>query len=373
MDDTFFLILIIIFFSFCFITAAFSLTIILIFLCHWRGQFQSLTNLLTCNSCVATLYHSLAASNEILIVIISRGEETMIHPSFCKLSAAIYFSASLSIEYSYLCQAISRYFITNRSKNLSLLTFRTHYHLILLLWSVTFSFAGLMLFSPSAYQYEMESRMCLLTSKVFHTSFVAIMTAFCTPLVIIIVLYGLIIRQTTRTRNVQINFNANNIRTRRNIKAFQIILLFVTIMLVGGSPYSISVIINRISSLPTALYSLSILLMSASTMLESIAFFFTNKQIIRFVRIKFRIQPTGQSSKIVIPPRQNQVMPRLAVHHMTKDEHWFFRFLIGFVLVFSWFKFRLNLTDGNKFSSDFFVVDHLNVILLNSSQHRIKT
>ncbi|CAF1045730.1 unnamed protein product [Adineta ricciae] len=151
--------------------------------------------------------------------------------------------------------------------------------LIVLNWFVSGFFGMILLFIPLALQYEYESRMCLLTSKVFHTSIIGVMIAFCFPFLAIIFLYALILYHTTTSRRHLNVFNT--MRLRRNLKVFQMILMFVCILAIGGTPYFICVMMNRVTQIPWPWYSLSILCISLSAALESLALLFSNSFVQR--------------------------------------------------------------------------------------------
>jgi hypothetical protein len=255
------------------ITIIFALIIIVVIIYKWKNQSRSIINLLTCNSCATLLYHSIASIIQIPFLFTTRRTTT----TPCKIYAFIYFSSCATIAYSYLIQAISRYFITILYKHKTLLTFRTCWILISINWMISGMLAAFMFISPLAYQHESESRMCLLTSKVFTSSFIGVIIAFCIPLTIISLLYTLILHHTTRNR---INSNIfTKLRLKRNLKVFRNILLFTFILTIGGTPYFICVIVNHITKIPWPLYSLAILFISLSCTLESLALFYTNTQV----------------------------------------------------------------------------------------------
>jgi hypothetical protein len=271
--ETFFIITSTIFIILIIITIIFSSVIIVVIIYNWKNQSRTVTNLLLCNSCVALLYHSIATTIEISFLSTTYYWTT----NLCKLRAFIYFNSCSTIAYSYLIQSISRYFITILYKHKILLTFHINWILIIFNWIISGILAGCMFISPLAYQYESESRMCLLTSKIFVSSFIGIAIAFCIPFTTVILLYTLILYHTTRN---QLNSNIfTALRLRRNLRVFQNILIFVFILGIGGTPYLISVIINRRKNIPWQLYTISVLFISLSATLESVALFFTNIQI----------------------------------------------------------------------------------------------
>jgi hypothetical protein len=249
------------------------LLIIIIIIYNWKNQARPITNLLTCNSCVALLYHSIATIIEISFLRTAYHSNT----NLCKIHGFIYFSSCISIAYSYFIQSISRYFITILYKYKILLTLHINWFLIIFNWLIAGIVAGLIFIFPLAYQYESESRMCLLTSKIFLSSFIGVMLAFCIPYIIIILLYTLILCHTTQNKMNSNTFTA--LRLKRNLKVFQIILTSVCILGIGGTPYFISVIINPVVKVPWQLYTISILFISLSAALESVALFVMNTQI----------------------------------------------------------------------------------------------
>ena len=290
-NEIFFLVTSIIFILLIFITVVFASTIIITLVCHWKSRCRTIANLLTCNSCVTLLYQALATMIEIAFVHLDIDAANSHNPPtiFCRIRAFLYLSSCSTITYSYLIQAISRYFITVVYRYRFLLTFRTNWILIVISWILSILIAASMFSSPSAYQYEPESRMCLLTSKAFTSSFVSMTFAFCIPLQIIVLLYALILRRATRQQRTSSTLVA--LRLRRNLKVFQNILIFVSIMTLGGTPFFLSVVINRIHRIPWPWYSLSILFISLSCALESVALFFTNFQVKRLVCARMHGQP----------------------------------------------------------------------------------
>ena len=304
--EIFFLATSIIFILLTFITVVFASTIIITLVCHWKSRCRTIANLLTCNSCVTLLYQALATTIEIAFVHVDVDTaEAHIPPTiFCRIRAFLYLSACSTITYSYLIQAISRYFITVLYQHRILLTFRTNWLLIVTSWILSILIAASMFTSPSAYQYEPESRMCLLTSKAFTPSFLGMTLAFCIPLQIIILLYALILRSATRQQRTSNTLVAR--RLRRNLKVFQTILIFVSIMTLGGMPFFLSVVINRIHRIPWPWYSLSILFISLSCALEAVALFFTNFQVKKLVRTRIHGQALSQNdSRTVAVMRKN--------------------------------------------------------------------
>ncbi|CAF1512527.1 unnamed protein product [Adineta steineri] len=301
--EDFYIIISIIFIFLTIITLIFSSLTILIIIANWKFQCRSITNLLICNSCTCLLYYAIATIMKIAFMMISDLTKYIsLNTTFCQLSAALYFSACISVSLSFLVQAISRYFITILYKYKILLTFRINWILIISNWMISFIIPGFMFISPLAYHYESESRMCILTIKHFSTSFSAMIVIFCIPLCIIIFLYGLILQQSVHQNQIDSNTFAM-LRMKRNLKVFRNILISVTILGIGGTPYFICDIINRFIQIPSQLYSLSILFISISTTLNSLASCFINKKIRKLFYSTIKCQERETRTHI------NQILP----------------------------------------------------------------
>ena len=301
-DPAFFIVMGTLFILVALVTALFSLLTLTTILVCWNTQCRSTSNFLICNSCVATLFIDIAISMQIPHLFrVNQQDEENIYGTYCRIRGFLFLFACTEKMYSYLIQAISRYFITVLYKRKSLLTYRTNGLLILASWIYSFVLTTGMLISPVAFQYEVESRLCVMTSKVFHTSFTAMVLAFVVPLNIIIVLYGNILWRTLRTDQIQPDTISKR-NNKRNIKVFQNILILLTILIVGGSPFVFSIIINRIARSPWPLYAVSLLLITLSSAVESTVVFFTNKEVKEIILVKMRIHQADDRDAVMTHP-----------------------------------------------------------------------
>ncbi|CAF1636775.1 unnamed protein product [Adineta ricciae] len=120
--------------------------------------------------------------------------------------------------------------------------------------------------------------MCVLTTKVFYTSFPVITLVFVVPISIITTLYFVILRQSTG----QIHTNFGQFATprmKRTLKVFRNIMISVIVLATGGTPYFFCVVMNRFIEIPWQLYSIAFLFISLSATLNSLALLFINRQI----------------------------------------------------------------------------------------------
>jgi hypothetical protein len=282
--------------------------IIIIIVYHWRRQCRSIVNLLTCNSCVALLFYVITLCVQAPSIIQSIYFD--IHNTnsfFCKICACLATFGTAVLAYSYLVQAISRFFITILYKHKILLTFRTNWILIATSWIASGIIAGALFISPTAYQYEPESDFCTLTTNSFLTSFIASVIIQITTMNTMIILYGIILWHTTQHTRINPN-SASTLRAKRNKKVFKNILIFVSILSVGGTPYFLCIIINRIDRAPWPLYSLAFLFISFTAAIESIALLITNDQVKTILLAKLTRRQTNAPNN-VIRTRANQIVP----------------------------------------------------------------
>ena len=159
------------------------------FICYWRFHCRSISNLLTVNSCIAYLVFVIAVSNQIPCLFQSNEQQNNSRiTTLCKIRGFLVALTSITKVLSYLAQAISRYFITVLYKHKKLLTYRVNVIVIILNWIFGIIISSGFLISPVAFQYEPESRLCTLTSRVFFTSFSLTTIGFVIPVNIIVIL-----------------------------------------------------------------------------------------------------------------------------------------------------------------------------------------
>jgi hypothetical protein len=287
-NQSFFTIIGILFIIFSFIIITFSSAVIIIIVYYWRSELRSTANLLTCHSSVALFFYAITLSIQIPFIIQNNTllpDET--NTLSCKIRSFIATYATLIKAYSYLVMAICCFFVTVLYKHKILRSFLIHWMVIIMSWI----FSGIItlgtFLSPLAYAYEPESGLCFLTTKHFVTSFTVVTLVVVLTLGTIIILYGIIIRQITRYN--QINpISRSTLRAKRNMKVLRKICIFVSILLVGGTPYLFCTILHQIGQAPWPLYAIVHLFIASSAAVESIALLFTNDQVRTIFLAKLR-------------------------------------------------------------------------------------
>ena len=299
-EQTFFVIIGVLFILITSITVSFALATLIIIIRYWHPRCRSVANLLISNTCVSLLFFG--TSVFVLIPPLfqtGRPLDYVASKEFCRFRGVFFLITCIVKLASYMIKAISRYFITVLHRRRNLTTFRTNWTMIVISWIFSIALGSSILVSPIAIQYEPESRLCVLTSKVFETSFTLMSIAFLPTVNVIVVLYGIILWHTTRTNLVQPNYAAkwNN---RRNIKVFQNILLLILVVIVGGIPYLLAIIINKFSVIPWPWYSISILFIDLASAAEALVLFFTTKDVQGIVQLKLQVFRTNRSPIMTI-------------------------------------------------------------------------
>lgn len=274
-EEIFYISFALIYFLLSLIILLFSLIIILTITCYWHTQFRSVSNLLICNSSMTFVLYAIICCIQIPFMFLDDND----HSLSCQLRAFFTVYTAASQILAYLSQAIFRYFSMMHYRRKILLSYRVNIPIILLGWMLPLIITAGVLASPYGYRYEPESRLCFLTTKYFFTSALVGISVLFTPITIIIILYGFILRKITHDQR-QFQSNAINLmRYKRNLKVFHNIMISVVIIMVCGTPYIISMIINVFSRAPWIFYPLIMLSISFAAALESMVLFFRTSKI----------------------------------------------------------------------------------------------
>ena len=134
-------------------------------ICYGRLRYWT-----TVNTCIAYITCATAFVIQIPYLFQFNLNENDKYGVFCRFRAFMVLFTSGATVFSYLVQAISRYFTIVLYKCKILLTFRVHAIMVILGWILSLTVSSVLLISPIAYQYELEFGFCIISVKVFHTS-----------------------------------------------------------------------------------------------------------------------------------------------------------------------------------------------------------
>jgi hypothetical protein len=211
------------------------------------------------------------------------------------------------VAHSCIVQAVSRFFITILYKHKYLLTYRTHWIVIIISWVTNGIIAASMFISPLSYQYDPESHFCTLTAHNFLSSILVSILFVAVTVSIMVILYGIIFHHTLYHTRINPH-SASTLRARRNKRVFENILFSVSVHAVGGIPYIICIIMNRTNQAPWPLYSIAVLCLSYTSAIHAMFLLLINDQVKRILVEKL----TGhhRNTSITVKTRKcNQVTP----------------------------------------------------------------
>lgn len=280
-----------------------TLCLLTIIIVITHRECHNFTNVLTCNTClVVTLYFIF----HIIASIYALRQDWQYYQPVCIFRAYCSLALCAILCYSYSIQAISRLFFAIFYKYRFLLTWRTHWFLIIANWIIGIAISIVPFFYENGFQLEIESRSCMVTTKIVSISMYVVITIFLIPLSIVTIIYGIILhhvhQSTRRVMAIAPNAitNITNVGTsipngKRELKLMQNLSTQTTIISFGGTLYLILVIWYAIQpSPPESFYLLAVNLICIATTLMMIALFLMNKTVKKIAFGFIYSQPLNQ-------------------------------------------------------------------------------
>lgn len=224
--------------------------------------------------------------NNLIGSIYGFSEDWAVHQPVCISRAYIYTLSCGIICFSYTAHAIGRLFSTIYYKQKYLLTYRVHWFMITVGWTLAILLTGAPIFFDNPYVYQKESRLCILPSQRFGGSIFVMSTEFAIPLGCTVTIYSIIFRHARSSGRVVpiVSNNTNSAipNMKRELKVARNMMIIVIIFAFGGSPYLALAFWNRLgspSSIPEPLYPLVLQAITLSVTLQMYVLFRSSKQI----------------------------------------------------------------------------------------------
>jgi 7 transmembrane receptor (rhodopsin family) len=235
---------------------------------------RTINNLLTCNTCAAVVFYAIVV---ITSSVYGYRLEWTLNAPHCTLRAYLFNVTIAAICHSKAVHALSRLFSAVFYKYQFLSTWRTHYLMIVGNWILCCLICLLPFFIEHGFGLELESRSCVVTSKMTLLALYTSMTSCILPFNVIIMVYGMIFfhvhRSTRRIRalrtdpvNTQQSLAGKN---TREIKLMKTMLIQMSILLFGGPVFLFLIIWHAVESKPAPEF-LYLLGFNAMTMVGSI-------------------------------------------------------------------------------------------------------
>jgi hypothetical protein len=225
----------------------------------------------------------------------------------CVFRAYCTLALCTALCYSFTIQAISRLFFAVLYKHRYLLTWRTHWILIIINWTVSIIIPIRPLLYPNGFRLEVESHSCVVTPKIVSISLYVVTIVFIIPINVVTIVYGLILhraRQSTRRIalvrpdviiiTAQPNVHLPN--GKRELKLIQNMLVQSGLISLGGILYLILVLWNaaKQDSAPEAFYLLAVNGIVIFNGFMMIALFLMNKQV-RKIALSYVYRPSPRN------------------------------------------------------------------------------
>ena len=224
--------------------------ILIMFIVIINRQCRTIPNLLTCNATAGFIIYFIV---NFIGCIYGLRSDWFYHQPACVFRGYLFILSCAIICYSYPVQAISRLFFAVLYKHRFLLTWRTHWFIIIVSWIISIAIPILPVFYNNGYILEEESRLCTLTTKIVSTSMYVICIGFVTPFSMVIVIYAVIFNHARRSTRRITAFPPPTITNRlirniplpnfkREMTIMRNMLILISIFACGGIPFLILVL-----------------------------------------------------------------------------------------------------------------------------------
>ena len=278
----------------CSISAAFGLIAIVICLfilvLVWRtkSRLHTVNHLLICNTCVASMFYCTVINiNYVFLIFIPHDTNDF----SCRLRGYFAYSSITAVIYSYFIQAISRLFFSIFSaKYRWLTTFRAHYLLIGVQWSIVFLLTLPAIISKDINYFP--NALCWVGLHATLHLFYTIIVYYLIPLVFIIIIYMTIyhhVRQSSKNTMIVIRTSR---RQKLDLEVLRNILILLSIYLGGGLP----LIVYIVTSI-RVVYMINLVTMSSVVALEKIFTMFLDREIRQVFR-KTSVMPFETTNRL---------------------------------------------------------------------------
>ncbi|UJR19658.1 hypothetical protein I4U23_022793 [Adineta vaga] len=250
-------------------------TFILILVWKTKPRLHTINHLLMCNTAFATIFYCATMKTNFAYVLFGQWDTSDIS---CLFRAYFAYSGVAGVIYSYLIQAISRFFFTVLSTKYRRLTsFKTHYILIICQWIVVFFVASPSIltndinFVPHVFCWVPEYR----TIDLAYTAF----AYYILPVTLIVVIYIYIYVQIRKAR-VNATVATQNSQ-KRDLALLRRILIVLSIYLTGGVP----AILFMLTSI-RLIYMINLISPSVSMSIEKLCTVLLDREMYQVIKAK---------------------------------------------------------------------------------------
>ncbi len=261
---------------------------------------QSVSNLLSCNSCALGLFYFIFHTFYVILAFypLPTYRENLI---LCHIIGYMYSVTCCGISWSHAVLASNRLCYSLFPQYRWLLTYTCAWYLIAIHWALTFILPFPLIFFD-AYQYQHESRICILTTRQTSTSLLGVVLFYNIPFTSVIIVYILVWCHARRSNTTTIS------RTTRDMAIMRHILTLVIIDLVCGHPYMTLILLDYIGQAAKEWYLIVTVFITFSVTANMCAIFIFNRKLRKILCLKWNCWRVPQSnvsttSSAMIPMR----------------------------------------------------------------------
>ncbi len=205
---------------------------IIILVWQTKPRLHTVNHLLICNTCAALILFSMAHINNYVFLIFIPWETSDLG---CRWRAYVTYVGMAGTSYSYMIQAISRFFFSVlRVKYRWLTTFKIHYILIFIQWILVF-----IIISPTVITKDIhfiQYMICFVPStRLLHIIY-AVVVYYIIPVLIIIIIYIYIYYCIRRKKSNATTVGNSLLSQKRDLEVLRNIIILISICLSGGLP-----------------------------------------------------------------------------------------------------------------------------------------
>ncbi|CAF2314000.1 unnamed protein product [Rotaria sp. Silwood2] len=255
---------------------------ILILVQRTKPRLHTIRHLLMCNTCIASILYCIVQTNNYVFLFFIPSVTSDI---YCRWRAYLAYFAISAVAYSFLIQAISRLFISTFStKYKCLITFKTHYILIIIQW-----FTVIIIPLPAVITkdiYYRTNQLCWVPMQnIVHTSY-AYIAYYTIPALSICMIYIFIYYQIKQVQKGARPLLRLIHGEKRDLELLRNILILLSIYLIGGIPFLLFVFSsNRI------LYLIGLVTISLAVAVEKLCTILLDQELRQAIR-KLTIRKT---------------------------------------------------------------------------------
>ena len=256
------------------VLAIISSLMIMILIRLSKPRLHTVRHLLICNTCLASILYCVIQLNNYLFLIFETWDTTDIG---CRWRSYFSYMSIAANVYSYLAQALSRYFFAILPiRYHSLTTFKAHYILIFIHWTIMIILPLPAIVTEDIF-YQAGNLCWVPLRKTLHI-FYTVFAYFLIAIIFIVIIYFTIYRQVKRAR-LHATTILNLTKDKRDLDVLRNVLILLGIYISGGIP-TILFMMTRIE----ALYYVGIVTITLSVAIEKICTVLLDRDLRQTVR-----------------------------------------------------------------------------------------